>query len=281
MTETEFKTESAWLAEAACRLKTLEATRPNLFESITQAIRMRSTGADKHRRSDHQRDLEQWNAANPEAVVLREEFDRREAPVEVERERLRELRRAELVQEEKLKCLNVVPRVQARVKEGLERTEALDIVDSFDASKSLWCCLILGSVGCGKSTAAGFHAVRCASGEIGRRNQLDVMWLRVVEASRLSGFGEVAEERFSIMRRTKLLVLDDLGTEMMTPTWQQALDDALDYRYQHSLRTLITSNLDAKGFKDRYGERLADRIREDGMVRSISAKSMRKTEATS
>jgi DNA replication protein DnaC len=72
-----------------------------------------------------------------------------------------------------------------------------------------------------------------------------------------------------------MLVIDDIGTEVQTPSWQQVLDDVLDARWQCSLATVLTSNLSAENFKTRYGERIADRIRDDGCVASLSGQSMR------
>lgn len=176
-----------------------------------------------------------------------------------------------------VKALDVVPRVRAAVEAGLEETEATRALRDWEARQELWCCLIIGGVGAGKSTAAGAHVIAAGvrEAERGEYNRRPV-WVRAVEAARLSGFGDDAAERFAAWRRAPLLVLDDLGTEMLTPVWQQTLDDVLDHRYQHSLRTIITTNLKADDFKSRYGERIADRIRQDGMVRELAASSLRR-----
>lgn len=180
-----------------------------------------------------------------------------------------------------VKALEVVPRVRAAVEAGLDETEATKALNDWDARPALWCCLIIGGVGAGKSTAAGAHviAVGVREAECGEYSRRPV-WVRAVEAARLSGFGDDAAERFAAWRRAPLLVLDDLGTEMLTPVWQQTLDDVLDHRYQHSLRTIITTNLKADDFKARYGERIADRIRQDGMVRELAASSLRRKSST-
>ncbi len=74
---------------------------------------------------------------------------------------------------------------------------------------------------------------------------------------------EAAFERY---KRTEMLCIDDLGVESanlksygtdMTP-----ISDLLYYRYQHRLFTLVTTNLDTKGFEQRYGPRLSDRRKE-------------------
>lgn len=209
-----------------------------------------------------------WDSAHPvEAAALSavdpliEEREAMEA--EVERRQ-----RARAKHERVMAVLADCPRIRAALEKGLDDSPAYDVVRDWYASKS-WCLLLLGGVGCGKSTAAGWFVVTAA------KKGAVSMWVRAVEASRMSAFGAEAEARFRAWREADCLVLDDLGTELMTPTWQQALDDILDYRYQHSLETMLPTNLSADEFKTRYGERISDRIRHEGTIHSLAAPSMR------
>ena len=212
----------------------------------------------------------EWDAANPAAVALREAvIAHDEQRTALREERRRRERKCE-ANDRALSALDDVPRIRAMVLAGLDNTEAHDAVRDW-ARASSWCLLLLGGVGCGKSTAAGDYAYRQ-----GLDWQPLPIWARAVEASRMSAFGDTAEARFEAWRTCKLLVLDDLGTELVTPTWQQALDDILDYRYQHSARTILPTNLSAEEFKKRYGDRISDRIREGGTVRELAGKSMRR-----
>jgi hypothetical protein len=208
-----------------------------------------------------------WGAANPEKA-------KRIADASTALDTLKpeEERRRKKAEDRKwaLSTLDDVPRIRDLVAMGLDDTKAWDAMREWGRAPS-WCLLLLGGVGSGKSTAAGAYAVNWATDY--RRRPL---WVRAVEASRMSGFGADAEARFGVWREASLLVVDDLGTELMTPTWQQALDDVMDFRYQHSLRTILPSNLTADEFKKRYGERISDRIRHEGTVRVIDTKSMRR-----
>src|SRR5262249_31101876 len=60
------------------------------------------------------------------------------------------------------------------------------------------------------------------------------------------------------------LVLDDLGVEYIDAKGflSSLLDELIDHRYDLRLPTVITTNLDAAAFKERYGARVIDRIRE-------------------
>lgn len=211
-----------------------------------------------------------WDAAHPSEAARRSAAlaseDKRTA---LRSEQERRMRKAE-ANERALSVLDDVPRIKAMVLKGLNDTEAHDAVRDWARADS-WCLLMLGGVGCGKSTAAGHYAA-----QQGLDWKSLPIWARAVEASRMSAFGDTAESRFASWRSCSLLVLDDLGTELVTPTWQQALDDILDYRYQHSARTILPTNLSAEEFKKRYGDRISDRIREGGTVRELAGKSMRR-----
>lgn len=211
-----------------------------------------------------------WEERNPELAARWAGIGAKEQRLEQLRKDVFSLQGARQRREDALGVLADSPRILARVEAGLEDTESTAVFEEWEAAPKSWCLLIMGGVGCGKSTAAGNHAFRQAllGGSLPR-------WVRAVEASRLSGFGADALARFDAWRECSLLVIDDMGTEMLTPTWQQALDDILDYRYQHSLRTVLPTNLTAVEFKARYGARISDRIREEGMIREVAGKSMR------
>lgn len=131
--------------------------------------------------------------------------------------------------------------------------------------------LMTGSPSGGKSVAATW-AMRCAV-EGGR----SAWMVRAVEESRQSLYSQEANDRVKRMRRVGMLVIDDMGTEMHGEVWKQTLDDVIDARYQSRLSTVMTSNLEAEVFAKRYGERIAERIRHDGMVVNAGNVSLRKS----
>lgn len=78
-------------------------------------------------------------------------------------------------------------------------------------------------------------------------------------------------------RRVGLLVLDDLGADYFDEKgwFLRALNSLIDTRYEGVLKTIVTTNLDARMFKGRCGERIVDRIREDGSFVSLAGESIR------
>lgn len=59
----------------------------------------------------------------------------------------------------------------------------------------------------------------------------------------------------------ELLIIDDLGTEPMRKNVSiDYLFSVLNYRMEHGLHTILSTNLDANNLLDRYGERVFSRI---------------------
>jgi len=67
-------------------------------------------------------------------------------------------------------------------------------------------------------------------------------------------------------------ILDDLGVERVTPWSMERLPLYLDIRYNRRLPTAIATNLDRQGMVEHLGERLADRVFDQGtdLVRVVT-----------
>jgi len=66
--------------------------------------------------------------------------------------------------------------------------------------------------------------------------------------------------------KADVLYLDDLGADKTTDWSIQTLYTILNYRYNHMLPTVISSNCSLDEISERYGARLARRIHEMGPV---------------
>src|SRR4029078_3601947 len=62
--------------------------------------------------------------------------------------------------------------------------------------------------------------------------------------------GVAYDDRFSAIRNSPLLVLDDLGTENTTPWAREKLYQIFNHRYNEQLPTVITSNQDFKRIEE-------------------------------
>jgi DNA replication protein DnaC len=73
------------------------------------------------------------------------------------------------------------------------------------------------------------------------------------------------EQRFDEIRRAKLLILDDFGTQNATPWAQEKLFQIINYRYINKLATVITTNL----MLDEIEGRIRSRLQDDEFVKHI------------
>jgi DNA replication protein DnaC len=76
------------------------------------------------------------------------------------------------------------------------------------------------------------------------------------------------------VKQVKLLILDDLGAEKVTEWSMDKLDMLIDYRYDHQLPTIVTTNVLAS----QLGERIESRLKE-GISAVIKASDYREVKA--
>jgi len=144
-----------------------------------------------------------------------------------------------------------------------------------------------------KTALAGLDGTRVLSGTRGvGKTVAAVMWLlagrepseysetrepRFIDGSQLARWPRYDDEAMTTLELARALVIDDLGVEYADQRGSTAatLDALVNARYSRQLPTMITTNLPAVEFKARYGERVADRIRESGSFTEICGKSMR------
>ena len=151
----------------------------------------------------------------------------------------------------------------AQIK-GSSPTEAMRAVVEF-LGKPGQCLVLSGPPGVGKTwAAAAFARALLERGEA-------VMW---VYAGELFGQFTPATSRTSDYTHIQALVVDDLGAED-APGVRGKMDSLIYHRHGRILTTLITTNLSVDRLRDRYGDRVLDRLAEWGQIVEISGRSMR------
>ena len=173
---------------------------------------------------------------------------------------------------------------------GLDKftTEKIDKVSRWLTVSNKAGLFLCGDVGTGKTTMAravvGLINAAGASG-LGSEKKCVVSATakELAEMKSAHGAGSVIgpEAFFDNRKCTEMLFIDDLGTEpTMTKRWgndQTPVMDVLFYRYDQQLFTIATSNLDSQNaIEEKYGLRIADRMREMFDFVSYSRKSYRK-----
>ena len=139
-------------------------------------------------------------------------------------------------------------------EDRLRETEALDYARTWVETKFPKAFLLVGSVGVGKTQAAVWAAARLLSG----RRICRAVFL---PAADLKAFMDDASRR-PLLRRADLLILDDLGREPGDPVTSHLVEVLVCERYDRDLPVVFTANLSLEDLVRRYGERVADRLRE-------------------
>lgn len=129
--------------------------------------------------------------------------------------------------------------------------------------------VLSGEPGCGKTVAATWWATHSP-----RYNRV-ARFIRATTFATSSRYDQVARQ---FCYGAAALVLDDLGTEYLDGkgSFNVDLDELVDTFYSEERPLVITTNLGPEAFKGRYGERVADRIRECGRWMSLAEKSLRR-----
>ena len=78
--------------------------------------------------------------------------------------------------------------------------------------------------------------------------------------SRDSEAGDIAASKWKRMLDCDLMILDDLGTEVITSVTQSALYELINTRLINSGKMIISSNLDPSSLGKKYGPQIASRI---------------------
>lgn len=148
----------------------------------------------------------------------------------------------------------------------LEETAAVGYARQ--ALREGWTLLVLsGPPGVGKTTAAGLWLAE----------QSDRGGLMCIDAHRLSRWPRYDGAQMAKLEDASALVIDDLGAEYddKPGAFRSLLDGLLNVRYADCQPTLVTTNLPATSFCERYGERIVDRIREAGRFMAVAGPSLR------
>ena len=150
---------------------------------------------------------------------------------------------------------------RGRVGLGAQQADSLEQAynqaQNFTGSLDKW-LLLLGKYGCGKTHLAAAIANQVVGMGVPTifltvPDLLD--WLRFAYSDQ---YNNAFETRFDEIRNVTLLVMDDFGTQNVTPWAQEKLFQIINYRYINRLATVITSNNQLDDFDGRIKSRLTD-----------------------
>lgn len=139
--------------------------------------------------------------------------------------------------------------------------------------------ILYGGVGSGKTTImkAVAEIIRLLHYSALKSEQKS---LKIISAIDLVKMAQENPKGFEDLKRCEMLAIDDLGIEPDTiKQWgneSAPVIEMLYYRYDYRMFTIITTNLDDKGLKERYDLRVADRMREMFDTIACTSESFRK-----
>ncbi len=119
--------------------------------------------------------------------------------------------------------------------------------------------MLVGPYGCGKTHLAASIVHRCA--EFGITGVFVVVpeLLARIRTSYRTGDGK-AEAVIDMAKRAKLLILDDLGAEKASEWVKEQLYMLVNYRYEHMLPTVVTTNCNGAELEQELGRRTLSRL---------------------
>lgn len=133
--------------------------------------------------------------------------------------------------------------------------------------------IIHGPVGSGKSHLAGACLNELAEGDID--GLLFVSVPEMLERIRATYNSDKTDDLFERALKADWLVLDDFGTERVTPWVQERQYMLINRRYNYRLATICTTNLQPSALAKHIGDRAASRLMEMCEIVKLTGKDRR------
>lgn len=119
--------------------------------------------------------------------------------------------------------------------------------------------MLVGPYGCGKTHLAASIVHRCAEYGIAGVFVVVPELLARIRTSYRTGDGK-AEAVIDMAKSAKLLILDDLGAEKASEWVKEQLYMLVNYRYEHMLPTVVTTNCSGAELEQELGRRTLSRL---------------------
>ena len=126
-----------------------------------------------------------------------------------------------------------------------------NFLDTYEKNKGIKGLYLNGNFGCGKT-----YLISACLNELAKRDhKIAIIYYPEFLRSIKESFGNPDEynSKFNFIKKTELLLIDDIGAETMTE-WSrdEVLGTILQYRMQEGLTTFFTSNLSIKDLEQHF-----------------------------
>ena len=154
-----------------------------------------------------------------------------------------------------------------------EKASAVEVMRAYAESGKIdtqgydqYCLLLSGGFGTGKTHAA----TAVFKDRLWKASNNSAMWrkypafIREVQSTYSAAADRTVQQVLAAYQKTPLLLLDDVGDLTMgseTDDRRRLVYEVIDYRNDHFLPTIITTNLNGAQLEEQFGERTWERIR--------------------
>lgn len=140
---------------------------------------------------------------------------------------------------------------------GLQSAQDAPRPEGAEGAQKPW-LLLMGNPGCGKTHLAAAIANEALGRHIHTLFAIVPDMLDHLRSSYAPDSPVRYDERIEAVRTIYLLVLDDLGTENASPWAGEKMYQIINYRYNHRLPTVITTNRELEAIEPRIRSRIVD-----------------------
>ena len=154
---------------------------------------------------------------------------------------------------------DVVPRNIAHNLQKPRQTMALMQARNWNMNGILY---LYGDTGKGKSFAAAWILYNHKLQQFLKNLRFPMMWNAKADSiAWMSAYRAVSDKLYiNTCCYSSLLVLDDLGEEVNTPSTKATISEIINERYNRNSITIITSNLSMTDIESRYSKRVQERL---------------------
>lgn len=148
------------------------------------------------------------------------------------------------------------------------REQVLTIAEWLRGETSKFGLLLCGLCGNGKTTfvKAIQQVINVAAIPVNPEFATEKYGMQIHDARKLAMLCRIDNKRFQQICNLRMLAIDDLGTEPFEVVdfgnSMNPMSDLILERYDKRLFTIVTTNLTPEQLREKYGDRVADRIKE-------------------